>query len=63
MHPWGLAVDINYKTGRPEGAKWLEDNGYKFGLCRRYENEWWHFEPLVAPGEKCPPLEQYPVAK
>lgn len=63
MHPWGLAVDINYKIGRPEGAKWLEDNGYKFGLCRRYENEWWHFEPLVAPGDKCPALEEYPVAK
>lgn len=63
MHPWGLAVDINYKTGKQEGAQWLETNGYKFGLCRRYKNEWWHFEPLVAPGQKCPALEEYPVAK
>lgn len=63
MHPWGLAVDINYKTGKQAGAQWLETNGYKFGLCRRYKNEWWHFEPLVAPGERCPALEEYPVAK
>jgi D-alanyl-D-alanine carboxypeptidase len=35
---------------------WLEVNGYKFGLCRVYENEWWHFEPLVAPGQQCPAL-------
>jgi D-alanyl-D-alanine dipeptidase len=41
----------------------LEANGYRFGLCRRYENEWWHFEPLVAPGTQCPALEEYPVAK
>lgn len=63
MHPWGIAVDINYKYGRPEGAAWLEANGYKFGLCRRYKNEWWHFEPLVAPGTICPLPEDYPVAK
>jgi len=63
MHPWGLAVDINYKTGKQAGAQWLEANGYKFGLCRRYKNEWWHFEPLVAPGQRCPVLEEYPVAK
>ena len=63
MHPWGLAVDINYKTGKQAGAQWLEKNGYKFGLCRRYKNEWWHFEPLVAPGQTCPALEDYPVAK
>lgn len=61
MHPWGLAVDINYGTGKKEGAVWLEANGYKFGLCRRYENEWWHFEPLVTPGTACPKLELYPV--
>lgn len=54
-HPKGIALDVNYPTG-PTGAKWLEINGYKFGLCRVYENEWWHFEPLVAPGELCPEL-------
>jgi hypothetical protein len=54
-HPKGIALDVNYPTG-PAGAQWLEVNGYKFGLCRVYENEWWHFEPLVAPGQGCPAL-------
>ena len=62
MHPWGLAVDINYGVGKKSGAEWLETTGFRFGLCRRYENEWWHFEPLVAPGQSCPALELYPVA-
>lgn len=59
MHPWGLAIDVNYGSGSKKAAKWLETNGYKYGLCRRYDNEWWHFEPLVAPGEKCPAREPY----
>ena len=54
-HPQGLALDVNY-PGDPKGAKWLEINGSKFGLCRVYANEWWHFEGVIAPGEKCPPL-------
>jgi hypothetical protein len=54
-HPKGIALDVNYPMGQP-GAQWLEINGYKFGLCRVYENEWWHFEPLVAPGQQCPAL-------
>jgi D-alanyl-D-alanine carboxypeptidase len=62
-HPWGIAIDINYGSGGTKGKKaaaWLEKNGYKYGLCRRYKNEWWHFEPLVAPGTKCPKMEPYP---
>ena len=58
-HPWGIAIDVNYGNGSRSGAKWLEKNGYKFGLCRRYKNEWWHFEPLVAPGTHCPAMEKY----
>jgi hypothetical protein len=54
-HPDGIALDVNY-PGDPEDTKWLELNGYKYGLCRVYKNEWWHFEPLVAPGEECPAL-------
>lgn len=54
-HPKGLALDINYPND-PTGAKWLEQNGYRFGLCRVYENEWWHFEAATAPGLSCPPL-------
>jgi hypothetical protein len=54
-HPWGLAIDVNYPN-EPVGAGWLEINGAKFGLCRVYENEWWHFEPVIAPGGACPAL-------
>jgi hypothetical protein len=54
-HPWGVAIDINYPD-EPVGARWLEVNGSKFGLCRIFKNEWWHFEPVIAPGWKCPAL-------
>jgi hypothetical protein len=54
-HPWGLAIDVNLNHDK-SGASWLEANGGTFGLCRVYENEWWHFEPLTAPGGICPPL-------
>jgi hypothetical protein len=54
-HPWGLALDINLHHEK-SGASWLEANGATFGLCRVYVNEWWHFEPLIAPGGICPPL-------
>ena len=52
-HPWGVAIDVNYPD-EPVGAGWLEVHGSKFGLCRVFENEWWHFEPVIAPGWKCP---------
>ena len=54
-HPWGIAIDVNLHH-KKSGAAWLEANGATFGLCRVYENEWWHFEPLTAPGGICPPL-------
>ena len=54
-HPWGIAIDVNYPD-EPVGAGWLEVNGSKYGLCRVFENEWWHFEPVIAPGWKCPVL-------
>jgi len=54
-HPWGVAIDVNYPD-EPVGAGWLELHGFKFGLCRVFENEWWHFEPVIAPGWKCPKL-------
>lgn len=53
-HPLGLAIDVNYPNDR-KGAKWLERNGSRFGLCRIFDNEWWHFEAPIAPGGKCPP--------
>ena len=55
-HPQGTAIDVNYNFDRPS-TKWLEINGYKFGLCRAYANEWWHFEALTSPGKKCPPMK------
>jgi hypothetical protein len=55
-HVRGEAVDV----GPAEGARWLETNGVRFGLCRRYANESWHFERLAAAkGSKCPPLEPH----
>ena len=54
-HPWGIAIDVNYPN-EPVGAGWLEVHGSKFGLCRVFDNEWWHFEPVIAPGWKCPAL-------
>lgn len=54
-HPQGLAIDVNYPGDKP-GALWLEKNGSRFGLCRVYANEWWHFEGVIAPGERCPRL-------
>jgi D-alanyl-D-alanine carboxypeptidase len=39
-HVAGTALDI-----RPtEGARWLEEHGFRWGLYRTYDNEWWHFE-------------------
>jgi len=55
-HVKGLAIDV----APPAAAAWLEKNGVRYGLCRRYLNEWWHFE-LLAPaiGQRCPALEPY----
>ena len=53
-HVQGRAVDI----GPRAAARWLEVNGVRWGLCRRYVNEWWHFERLApAVGQPCPALE------
>ena len=55
MHPWGLAVDLHF--GSQAAANWFKQNSWTFGLCRVYKNEWWHFEPVIAPGGKCPRLK------
>ena len=57
-HVRGHAVDV----GPSAGMAWLEEHGAAYGLCRRYANEPWHFEPLVAPGGRCPALEPHAVA-
>ena len=51
-HVTGNAVDI----GPPAADDWLIANGSRFGLCRTYANELWHFELATAPGGVCPPL-------
>lgn len=59
MHVKGKAVDI----APQEAMVWLGKNGWKYGICRRYDNEPWHFEALTAPGTKCPPRESSSVAE
>ncbi|MGV9614536.1 M15 family metallopeptidase [Nocardia xishanensis] len=51
-HVAGRAIDV----GPQPGAQWLEQNGNRWGLCRTYANEWWHFELAAIPGTACPPL-------
>lgn len=50
-HVSGAAVDV----GPWQGAAWLQANGNRWGLCRTFDNEWWHFELVTAPGGACPP--------
>ncbi|WP_083885151.1 M15 family metallopeptidase [Nocardia thailandica] len=50
-HVSGHAVDV----GPQVGAAWLEANGNRWGLCRTFDNEWWHFELVTTPGTPCPP--------
>ncbi|TDO34710.1 D-alanyl-D-alanine carboxypeptidase-like protein [Kribbella sp. VKM Ac-2527] len=58
-HVKGKAVDI----GPQAGQRWLNANGWRYGLCRRYDNEPWHFEALTTPGSKCPAREPYSLPK
>jgi zinc D-Ala-D-Ala carboxypeptidase len=39
-HVSGDAVDI----GHGDAARWLDDHGAAYGLCRVYANEPWHYE-------------------
>lgn len=50
-HVSGEAVDV----GPRAGAAWLQRNGWRYGLCRTFDNEWWHFELVTLPGTPCPP--------
>ncbi len=57
LHVTGEAVDIS------QGAAWLREHGWRYGLCRRYRSEPWHFEMRADPGTRCPALEDHPVAR
>lgn len=48
-HVKGYAVDVTPQSA----ARWLEAHGAAYGLCRTYDNEWWHFEYLAT--TDCPP--------
>ncbi|KXO90727.1 M15 family metallopeptidase [Tsukamurella pseudospumae] len=50
-HVSGEAVDV----GPWQGAAWLQANGNRWGLCRTFGNEWWHFELVTSAGGACPP--------
>lgn len=49
-HVAGRAIDV----GPRAGAAWLEARGSRWGLCRTFVNEWWHFEVATIPGTPCP---------
>jgi LAS superfamily LD-carboxypeptidase LdcB len=48
-HVKGYAIDVSPQSA----ARWLEAHGAAYGLCRTYDNEWWHFEYLAT--TDCPP--------
>jgi hypothetical protein len=54
-HVKGYAADIEPRSA----AAWLERHGAQYGLCRRYDNEWWHFEYLAT--SDCPPRQPSPA--
>jgi D-alanyl-D-alanine carboxypeptidase len=58
-HVQGKAIDV----GPQAGMTWLDKYGYRYGICRRYDNEPWHFEALTTPGRQCPPREPYATVK
>lgn len=50
-HVKGYAIDVHPQAV----ATWLEAHGAAYGLCRTYDNEWWHFEYLAT--STCPPRQ------
>ncbi|MCV7440703.1 M15 family metallopeptidase [Mycobacterium paraense] len=51
-HVTGEAVDV----GGAGADQWLIANGARFGLCRIYANELWHFELATDAAGNCPAL-------
>lgn len=48
-HVKGYAIDVHPHAA----AAWLQRHGPAYGICRTYDNEWWHFEYLAT--ATCPP--------
>lgn len=51
-HVVGRAVDVQPHSS----AAWVEQEGAALGWCRRYANEYWHFEYDPAYAAGCPEL-------
>ncbi|MEV4058275.1 M15 family metallopeptidase [Amycolatopsis sp. NPDC049688] len=52
-HVQGKAVDV----GPAEARAWLSEHGARYGLCRIYRNEPWHYELRPEAVEHgCPPM-------
>jgi len=47
-HVKGYAIDVHPESA----AAWLQEHGSAYGICRTYDNEWWHFEYLAT--STCP---------
>jgi len=56
-HVWGVAIDLHFGSARAK--TWFTWHSAQFGLCRLYKNEWWHYEPVIAPGGVCPAMTPY----
>jgi len=57
-HEAGNAVDI----GHSDAAAWLSERGARYGLCRIYDNEPWHYELRPdATDHGCPPMYADPT--
>jgi D-alanyl-D-alanine carboxypeptidase len=55
QHVRGVAVDVAPR----EAARWLDDRGAGYGLCRTMEWEWWHFEYRAGwRSSGCPPMRR-----
>jgi D-alanyl-D-alanine carboxypeptidase len=55
MHVKGIAVDIQPLSA----AGWVERGAGKYGWCRQYENEPWHFEYNPDYTKGCPALRPH----
>jgi LAS superfamily LD-carboxypeptidase LdcB len=58
QHVRGVAVDVAPR----EAARWLDEHGARFGLCRTMDWEWWHFEYDAGwqRAGSCPPPRRRP---
>jgi zinc D-Ala-D-Ala carboxypeptidase len=57
-HVTGDAVDL----GPSAAALWLSEHGARYGLCRVYDNEPWHFELRPGAADRgCPPTYADPT--